>query len=196
MKINDANILLISARNFAPQQNIERHWQERWSANIKTAKLIDCPKAPLPKEQLFQLWVEHIAQSINATTGPIVLIAHSFAVAATLQALELLAQEDKDKLKGGFFVAPSMFHFTAQGELELTDELDASPYPNAPLPFPSFILASNNDHKVSQAQAQELCQKLESFFLDTGANGHIDETSGHGPWPEGLLVFSQFMQKL
>jgi predicted alpha/beta hydrolase family esterase len=31
---------------------------------------------------------------------------------------------------------------------------------------------------------------------DAGESGHINIASGHGPWPEGLLQFGQFLKKL
>jgi predicted alpha/beta hydrolase family esterase len=29
-----------------------------------------------------------------------------------------------------------------------------------------------------------------------GDAGHINTASGHGPWPEGLLMFTRLMQRL
>lgn len=196
MKINEANILLICARNFTPQQANERHWQERWSENIKTARLLTCPESNAQPAKLFQLWVDEIVETISKSSAPIVLICHSFAVAATCQAIHKLSQNDIEKIKGGFFVSPAMFNFTEQNAVKFVNKLESSLYLAKKLPFPSFVLASNNDDKLDQQAARELSQNLGAFFLDAGANGHIDETTGHGPWPEGLLVFSQFMQKL
>ena len=35
-----------------------------------------------------------------------------------------------------------------------------------------------------------------SDFHEAGDAGHIDTASGHGPWPEGLLMFTRLMQRL
>ncbi|MDN5248895.1 MAG: alpha/beta hydrolase [Alphaproteobacteria bacterium] len=196
MKINEANILIISARNFTPQQTNERHWQERWSEHIKTARLLACPNIHAEPAKLFQLWVDQIATVISTSSAPIVLICHSCAVAATCQAIQKLSQDNIEKIKGGFFVSPAIFSFTEQNKISFINNLELSMYPAKKLSFPSFVLASNNDNKLDQKAVRDLSQALGGFFLDAGANGHIDETTGHGPWPEGLMVFSQFMQKL
>ena len=33
-------------------------------------------------------------------------------------------------------------------------------------------------------------------IVDAGAIGRLDSTSGHGPWPEGLMRFGAFMARL
>ena len=35
-----------------------------------------------------------------------------------------------------------------------------------------------------------------SFLVDAGESGHINADSGHGPWPEGTMVFAQFLGRL
>lgn len=196
MKINEANILILSARNFAPKQTIERHWQERWGENIKSAQFLDCPKLDLSQAELFDIWVHHIKSTLEKTSMPIVIIAHSFAVSACLKAIDGLSIEALEKIKGAFLVAPVIFTFSTEERLEPICTLSQAPYPLNELTFPCFMLASNNDSLSPLALIKDLSKKLGAFFLDAGANGHLDETSGHGPWPEGLLVFSQFMQKL
>ncbi|MFW8585524.1 alpha/beta hydrolase [Rhizobium beringeri] len=32
--------------------------------------------------------------------------------------------------------------------------------------------------------------------VDAGESGHINADSGHGPWPEGTMVFAQFLGRL
>ena len=31
---------------------------------------------------------------------------------------------------------------------------------------------------------------------DAGEAGHLNEESGHGPWPEGTMVFAKFISEL
>jgi uncharacterized protein len=35
-----------------------------------------------------------------------------------------------------------------------------------------------------------------SLLVEAGEAGHIDHTSGHGPWPEGMMRFAGFLSKL
>jgi predicted alpha/beta hydrolase family esterase len=34
------------------------------------------------------------------------------------------------------------------------------------------------------------------MLIDAGESGHINSESGHGPWPEGSMVFAEFMTQL
>ena len=44
--------------------------------------------------------------------------------------------------------------------------------------------------------AENMAANWGSLFMDAGESGHINGESGHGPWPEGLMVFSKFMNHL
>ena len=64
------------------------------------------------------------------------------------------------------------------------------------LPFPSVTVASRNDEFCAFEVAERMAADWGSLFLDAGESGHINAESGHGPWPEGLMVFSKFMNHL
>jgi predicted alpha/beta hydrolase family esterase len=70
------------------------------------------------------------------------------------------------------------------------------PYPRDPLPFPSLLVASRNDPFGSYEHADDIAAAWGSLLLDAGEAGHINAESGHGPWPEGTMVFAQFLGKL
>ncbi|AQT42752.1 hypothetical protein BBC0178_012850 [Bartonella apihabitans] len=70
------------------------------------------------------------------------------------------------------------------------------PYPRDRLPFPSIVIASRNDEYCDFAVAEDIAKDWGSLFIDAGEAGHINSASGYGPWPEGLMVFSQFLGKL
>ncbi|MNR65388.1 hypothetical protein D3C85_1884090 [compost metagenome] len=55
--------------------------------------------------------------------------------------------------------------------------------PHAPLPFPSIVAASSNDHLASYAAAGELARRWGSELVSLGAVGHLNPASGFGPWP-------------
>ena len=44
--------------------------------------------------------------------------------------------------------------------------------------------------------AREFAADWGSDFLPAGNAGHINAASGHGPWPEGLLMFAELMKRL
>jgi uncharacterized protein len=76
------------------------------------------------------------------------------------------------------------------------DSFGFSPVPTEPLPFPSLLLAADDDPYCSRARARALADAWGSNFVDVGQAGHIADQSGHGPWPDGLLRFGKFLAGL
>lgn len=62
------------------------------------------------------------------------------------------------------------------------------------LPFPSMVLASRDDHRVSFERAKVLADAWCCTFIDVGALGHIDTELGL--WPQGLVWLGQFVASL
>jgi hypothetical protein len=63
--------------------------------------------------------------------------------------------------------------------------------PKQALPFPSVVIASNNDPWMPLAQAEQWADVWESRFINVGAAGHINVASGHGAWSQGLAIFNE-----
>ena len=63
-----------------------------------------------------------------------------------------------------------------------------------PLPFPSMLLASRDDHRVSFERAKVFAQAWGSSFVDAGALGHMGRELGL--WPQGLVWLGQFIGSL
>jgi predicted alpha/beta hydrolase family esterase len=68
--------------------------------------------------------------------------------------------------------------------------------PTDPLPFPSLVVCSTTDPLVSVDRARGFAADWGSDFMLAGDAGHINAESGHGPWPEGLLMFGELMKRL
>ncbi len=68
--------------------------------------------------------------------------------------------------------------------------------PRDPLPFPSMVVVSTSDQLVSVERAADMATAWGSELHIAGDAGHINAASGHGPWPEGLLMFTRLMQRL
>jgi predicted alpha/beta hydrolase family esterase len=98
-----------------------------------------------------------------------------------------------DKVAGAFLVAPPNVENPAIRPRHL---LTFGPARRDPLPFPSVTIASRNDSFCEFEKAEEMAADWGSLFMDAGESGHLNHESGHGPWPEGLMVFARFMAKL
>ena len=97
------------------------------------------------------------------------------------------------KIAGAFLVAPPDVE---NPKIRPKHLMTFGPYPRDPLPFPSVVVASTNDPFCDANVAGEMANCWGSLFIESGEHGHIDTASGHGPWPEGLMVFAEFMKRL
>jgi len=183
MKISEADILILPGLgNSEPG-----HWQRRWGDRIANARIVEQENWDHPDQDR---WVAAIARAVMMATRPVVLVAHSLAVPAVAHTAKQLADT---KVRGAFLVAPP--------DVELSPDVPEatrvfSPIPRDPLPFPSLLVASTNDPFCSIERAADFGLAWGSDFHIAGDAGHINTTSGHGPWPEGLLMFTRLMQRL
>jgi hypothetical protein len=59
-----------------------------------------------------------------------------------------------------------------------------------------MTIASRNDPFCDYAKADDMAAAWGSLLVDAGMSGHLNHESGHGPWPEGLMMFSRFLARL
>lgn len=182
MKVANADILIVPGyTNSGPD-----HWQSRWQARLSTARRVQQQAWAKPVRED---WTARLAEYVNASQKPVVVIAHSLGVATLVQALP----QCKKPIAGAFLVAPPE---VANPGIRPRHLMTFGPYPRDPLPFPSIVVASRNDPFGSYAQAEDIAHSWGSQLVDAGAAGHINPESGHGPWPEGSVVFARFLSGL
>lgn len=183
MRTFDVDILLVPGLdNSGPD-----HWQSRWERRLPTVKRIEQKDWSRPEKSA---WTKEIVAAVEQAERPVVLVAHSLGVAATVHAAPLLPP---GRVLGGFLVAPPSEVRTAD-----IPAIDAAfrPYPRDPLPFPSLVVASRDDPWCTIDEAGELALAWGSQLVDAGNSGHLNAESGHGPWPEGALRFGAFLKQL
>jgi len=183
MKIADADILILPGLgNSGPG-----HWQRRWEERLRNGRVVEQDNWDSPQRDV---WVDQIEQQIIYATRPVVVVAHSLGVSALVHA----AQRLKDtKVRGAFLVSAPDLEFNPDVPPPTLAFRDV---PRDPLPFPSMLVASSSDPYCSLDRAVEFATCWGSDFHVAGDAGHINIASGHGPWPEGLLMFTRLMQRL
>ncbi|MCQ0986725.1 RBBP9/YdeN family alpha/beta hydrolase [Jiella marina] len=182
MRVAEADILIIPGYKGSP----ENHWQSRWERKLSTAQRVAQAEWSKPVRDD---WTDAVAEAVNGSRRPVVLVAHSLGVAAAVQAIPKFQR----KVNGAFFVAPPD---VASNAIRPKHLRTFGPYPRDPLPFPSLVVASRDDMFSSFDAAEDIAGAWGSLFIDAGQAGHINAESGHGPWPEGLLTFGKFMSHL
>jgi predicted alpha/beta hydrolase family esterase len=129
-------------------------------------------------------WVEAIDQHIRKFDPiTVVLIGHSLGCTTIAH----WAARNKTLIKGALLVAPSdieqpVYTFPATG---------FAPIPLLTLPFPSIVVASEDDPWVSLERAGFFAERWGSRFQNIGKAGHINLAAGFGPWPQGLELLQQ-----
>ncbi len=150
------------------------HWQSWFEAYIPgTVRVIqaDWNKADLPE------WTARVRRDITRTPGRLLIVAHSFGVLAAVQA----ATDHAGRIAGALLVAPAdPVKFGVERVL-----------PQQPLPFPSVVVGSTNDHWMTLQRAAHWADVWGSDFVNLGEAGHINVDSGFGPWPEGLSLYER-----
>lgn len=162
------------------------HWQVRWAEKMATAAIVEQADwdEPDPED-----WADTIVKAVELAERPVVLVAHSLGCLAVARAASRLTD---GKVRGALLVAPPDLERS-----DMPDEVrDFLPVPRDPLPFPSLLVASSSDPYCVLERAADLATTWGSEFHHAGECGHINVASGHGPWPEGLLMFTRLMQRL
>ena len=182
MRVRDIDILIVPGWTGAGPD----HWQSRWESNLSTARRVVQADWDTPR---IGDWVDRIVAAVEAAERPPVIVAHDLGVVATAAAAPRLAS----RLRGAFLVAPS--------DLEGRDIWPATdggfaPLPTERLPFPSKLIGSSTDPFCSVERVQQLGLAWGSDVSIIAGAGRIDTSSGHGPWPEGLMTFGLFLKRL
>lgn len=208
MKISEADILIVPGWSSSGAD----HWQSRWEKNIRTARRVEQADWYQPSKKV---WVARVVEEVAKSVRPVVLVAHSLGVITVAHAAQKLARLPGNPVAGAFLVAPAdvesasgwpvtegwTFEETAEQGPALahhqgSDGGGFAPIPLAPLSFPTALIGSSNDPYCSAERAKHLATAWGSALIESGEVGHINMASGHGPWPDGLLAFGMFMQRL
>jgi uncharacterized protein len=193
MKTADVDILLVTGW----QDSGPEHWQTRWEKSLKTARRVIQDDFDNPS---VKAWGDRIAKFASGATQPVIVVAHSLGVPAVVYAAGKLKSRG---VIGAFLVAPADVEFAqfwpdTGGERWPPAKGHGGflKMPETKLPFPAHMIVANNDLYCSYARAEELAAKWGAKLTDAGESGHINVASGHGPWPEGVLQFGQFLRGL
>ena len=182
MKTTETEILIVPGYKGSP----EDHWQSRWERNLSVARRVAMGDWHKP---VFEDWKENLIEAVGEAQKPVVLVGHSIGS----QVIAHAASEFSKPVAGAFLVAPPDVENPAIRPRHL---LTFGPASREPLPFPSIVVASRDDPFCAYEKAEEMAASWGSLCIDAGISGHLNHESGHGPWPEGLMVFAKFMGRL
>ncbi|GIL00822.1 MAG: alpha/beta hydrolase [Alphaproteobacteria bacterium] len=182
MKSSEADIVFVPGyKGSGPD-----HWQTRWERKLSTARRAAMGDWHKP---VFEEWRDNLLAEVERARQPVVLVGHSVGSQVIVNAADRFA----GRVAGAFLVAPPDVE---NAQIRPRHLMTFGPFRRDPLPFPSVTVASRNDPFCAFATAEAMAAAWGSLFIDAGASGHLNHESGHGPWPEGLLVFARFLARL
>ena len=162
------------------------HWYSRWENKLPTARRVQQPDWHNPR---LGPWTDRLVDAVSAATRPVVLVAHSLGVVTVAHAAPRIAE----RVAGAFLVAPPSA--AAMLAIAAIDPAFAT-LPRQPLPFPAVLVASRAAPYADYAESEAYARDRHVELVDAGAAGHLNDESGHGPWPEGLMRFAGFLKTL
>jgi predicted alpha/beta hydrolase family esterase len=162
------------------------HWQSHWQRSLANAERVEQTDWERPT---LGDWVASLVESIRQHPGAL-LVGHSLGCALVAHLARLRGARG---IAGALLVAPADVNRDGPAGKLLRG---FGPMPVQRLPFPSLLVASQNDPYVSFDHARLLSQAWGSRFVDAGLAGHINVASGHGAWPEGLLLLEDLIDRI
>jgi len=154
------------------------HWQTQWQrTHVGMVRVLQADWSVPDLDR----WAERIGASAKERATPPIVVAHSFGCLAAVHA----ALEGDVEFAGALLVAPADpdrfgIPFAALDE---------------PLPFPSILVASTNDPWLKVTKAGALAVTWGSKLVTMSDAGHINASSGHGEWPEGLFLLRDLAER-
>ncbi|WP_433836480.1 RBBP9/YdeN family alpha/beta hydrolase [Flavobacterium anhuiense] len=165
----------------------EKHWQTFWHKKFENSIRVvqDNWDEPIREE-----WLERLNENILKLDKPTILVAHSLAVSLVLHWAE---KSNNSNIIGAFLVAPADVD-SPEHTPECTRNF--SPMPLYQLPFPSVVVASENDPYSLFERKKYFAEKWGSDFVNIGEQGHINSDSDLKYWEEGQLILQQLIERI
>lgn len=164
------------------------HWQTLWEQQRSDCQRVELGMWDRPHRNT---WVNQLNLAIRQADRPVVLAAHSLGCLAVAWWAQLERPGPDSNVLGALLVAPPEVDFFP------LDERIApfAPTPSETLPFPSILVASQNDPYMSYRTSRRLAKTWGSNFADAGRIGHINADSGIGEWPFGQFLLQQLLRR-
>jgi hypothetical protein len=163
------------------------HWQALWERENPAFRRVEQDNWKRPDKTQ---WLDRIEAAILAAPRPALLVAHSLGCLAVAH---LAGSGRGVGVAGGLLVAPPWLWNIGRCPAELTSFREV---PYRRLPFPSTLVASDDDPYLPIKIGRRMANAWGSHFVNAGKQGHINVESGHGAWPDGRRLLAQFVSRL
>lgn len=184
--LSSFDFLVVPGRENAPAE----HWQSHWLGAFPNSSRLIQSDWSRPE---VDAWTARLDAAVESAPRRVVLVAHSVGVATVLRWTAAQPGRARAKVAAALLVAPTN-----------VDDPDPSfdlvrnfgPMPLSPLPYPSLVLSSRDDPRVTPAQAGAFAQAWGADMADVGELGHIGSAARLGLWPAGLVLLGSLLARL
>jgi len=157
------------------------HWQSHWERARG-----DCLRVVQRDWQTPSRadWVATLDAAVAGMRTPPVLAAHSLGC-CTVAHWAALGR----RARAALLVAPS----DVEAPSYPSGTTGFAPMPMQRLPFPSIVVASDDDEYVSAARAADFARAWGARLVRIGRAGHINSASGLGSWLDGQRLLEELL---
>jgi uncharacterized protein len=160
------------------------HWQSLWEQQADPS----CQRVAQRDWDRPQLeeWIAALEAAVAEAPGA-VLVAHSLGCLLAVH----WAQRSTLQVRGALLVAAA----DPEGPEFPAAAASFGPAPLLRLPFPSILVASDDDPYGSVEFAQRVATAWGSRLVRVGKAGHINADSHLGEWPEGRTLLGSLIER-
>lgn len=176
----DVRYLIVPGWQGSPAE----HWQSHWQRVLPECARVEQDNWLFPQRQA---WVAQLERQIADDPRPVLLIAHSLGCITVAHWAAQASSALLARVRGALLVAPA--------DVERADCPAAltgfAPITAHPLPFPSVLVGSSNDHAAEAERAVQFAQQWGAEAVILPEAGHINVQSGHHHWEQGFAWLYQ-----
>jgi predicted alpha/beta hydrolase family esterase len=157
-------------------------WQELWARNLPGSVRVEQDDwLRAGRDQ----WVARLDEAIARCEEAPVLVAHSLGC---LTVAHWVADGIQRPVRAALLATP------ADVEHNVTPEIVGfAPIPRTAFPFPTIVVASQNDHWMTPERALSFATAWGAHLVKAGEVGHLTVGEGYGPWPEGERLLDDLL---
>jgi len=166
------------------RDHVADHWQTLLAARLAHVRTVPA----LQRDKLScDARIAAIARELDAIDGPVVIVAHSAGAIMTAH----WAARSMRPIRGALLATPADLETPMPAgypTLEALRENGWLPLPRRLLPFPSIVVASEDDPLARFERTSELARAWGSQLVNLGRVGHLNPASGFGAWPGAMAL--------
>ena len=162
------------------------HWQSLWESEMPEAIRVEQEDWEKP---VLVVWLANLKAAVDKYPDSI-LVTHSLGC---ILLAHFVDRYPESAIRAAMIVSPPDTEEIAPIEDVLRD---FAPIPRRRFPFPSVVVASEDDPYITITRARFFATRWGAGFIDVGRKGHINAESNLGDWPQGKAILKELIGRV